>query len=191
MDKYLRAGGMLVAILLSCLTIQSCSATTAQTSKQDEVNSSVPGGPEDRAHTGPTAVMVEASQGIRANSGSSDSNTLRSCDVQPRSGGDGPEHICVTWSVLNKGSSESTKAESDCAALGGVIGGSCTPSGLVAGCSGVASGSQGDVTFTYWYYSGTLGAVTSGCLSPMSVVLPGDTATHPERTPSPSVAGAM
>jgi len=191
MDKYLRAGGILVVILLSCLVIQSCSATTAQTSKQDKLNSSVPGGSGNRASTGPGAVMVEAPHGISADSGSSDSNTLLSCDVQPQSSGDGSEHICITWSVLHKDSREATQAESDCAALGGVIGRSCTPSGLVAGCSGVANGSHGDVTFTYWYYSGTLGVVTSGCLSPMSVVLPGETATHPERTASPSVAGTM
>jgi hypothetical protein len=97
--------------------------------------------------------------------------TFLSCDIRPELGGEADEHICVGSWGSGSGPGATAKAAGECTAIGGVVGNACDLSDAVAGCRGVSDGAEGSVTFTYWYYAGTLEKVTSSCSTPMHVVL--------------------
>lgn len=115
--------------------------------------------------------------------------TFLSCDIRPELGGDSDEHICVGLSGHGSITGMANRAASDCATVGGIIGRECDLSGAVAGCRGVLSAADGNLTFTYWYYSGTIECVTASCSEPMYTVI-SDTSSSLTRGAGPGLVAS-
>jgi len=153
---YARACGKVMPLLFAVLITESCSATGTQTPNPD------------------TAAPQLARISKNNTASPTKSETLpTSCDIRPELGGDASEHICVTWSAANMNAKDFTNAANDCEALRGISGNACDLSSAVAGCRGLAKGSDGSITFTYWYYAGNSNVLTAKCSPELAVVSPG------------------
>jgi hypothetical protein len=180
LGRQIRACGRVLPFLLALwMTESSCSGTATQASRPDHAPTQLASVPKSNARARAEATTIHNSSDTHAaNSPTPSGKQPTSCDIRPELGGNSSEHICVAWSATNADTKDVTNIGNDCAALGGIAGNGCDTSGTVAGCRGVTDGEGKHViTFTYWYYAGSLSSVTSTCLSPMMVVLPVTMAT--------------
>jgi hypothetical protein len=158
MDIKIRAASTLT--MLVGLASGSCSSNGSMTPDKTRIGLSQSKTADDRNELGPET----------ANQPTPTPTARLSCDVRPDRGGNSEEHICVgSWGVGDD-PRDVGQVTSDCTALGGVIGKSCDPAGVVAGCRGDVTSASAHITFTYWYYSGTVEHVQAGCADPMQVV---------------------
>lgn len=100
-------------------------------------------------------------------------NGLLSCDIRPQCGGSGSERVCIASTGYGKVSGDTFGTIQNCTSAKGILGETCDLTGAVAGCRGAGAGSGNYITYTYWYYSGTVQDVMAKCPSPMTVVMPG------------------
>jgi hypothetical protein len=157
MDNYIRAAGTFT--VLAGLATASCSSSSGVTPDRSRLSLSQGKGPEEPSEPAPDGVVKMPAP-----------SALLSCDIRPELGGNSEEHICVGTSGFDGDSSDVSRAASECTALGGVVGRSCDPTGVVAGCRGSTASAHASITYTYWYYSGTVEHVKESCTNPMQVV---------------------
>ena len=62
---------------------------------------------------------------------------------------------------MQPGDADGTKA--NCNVARGKLGTVCDLTGIVAGCMGTGAGGGSNITFTYWYYSGTVDSIRMMC----------------------------
>lgn len=157
MDNYIRAAGTLTVLV--GVASASCSSSNGVTPDRSRLSLSQGKNPEEPSEPASDTVAKTPAP-----------SALLSCDIRPDLGGNSEEHICVGSSGFGNDPSYVSTATSECTALGGVVGKSCDPAGVVAGCRGSTTLANASITFTYWYYSGTVEHVKESCANPMQVV---------------------
>ncbi len=107
-----------------------------------------------------------------AAAGAPGSNGLLSCDIRPECGGSSAERVCIASTGYGQIAGDSAGTLNNCNTAKGILGSTCDLTGAVAGCQGMGAGAGDYITYTYWYYSGSVADVTAKCPSPMTVVMP-------------------
>lgn len=105
-------------------------------------------------------------------SGGSGTSGALSCDIDPAHGGKANDRVCIASTGYGKVAGDSDATKANCTTAGGTFGTACNLTGAVAGCRGSGAGGGTDITFTYWYFTGSVDDVKAKCPSPMVVVLP-------------------
>ena len=82
-----------------------------------------------------------------------------SCDINRSS----DSHICIASTGYGGVAGDSNATKSNCTTAGGTLGTGCDRTGVVAGCRGTGAGGGSYITFTYWYYFGTVDSVGTLC----------------------------